>query len=471
MTKNIMTKNLIRWGIPGLLLLSMPAWGADPVPDKGDTSWMLTSTSLVLLMSVPALALFYGGLVRGKNMLSVLMQVFVGFALISVLWCVYGYSLAFTQGNSFVGGLSRMFLDGTFDASTGKFALGATFSKGTPMYELVFVAFQATFAAITGCLILGSIVERAKFSAVLLFLVLWFTFSYCPIAHMVWFWAGPDAYTSPDVVDAANATAGLIWQWGALDFAGGTVVHINAGVAGLIGAIMLGPRIGLGKEHMAPHNLTMTMIGASLLWFGWFGFNAGSALEANGFAALAFINTYLATACAVLSWMLAEWLLKGKPSMLGAASGAVAGLVAITPAAGNVGIPGAFVIGIAAGIVCFWGVTGLKKMIKADDSLDVFGVHAVGGILGALLTGVFNSPSLGGPGLVTDWVTGATGYPGIGAQVLIQAKAVGLVVLWTTVVSILSFAIVKLVVGIRVSEEDEREGLDITTHGERAWEG
>src|SRR5215213_1489828 len=460
-----------RFGLAGALLCASVAWGADAVPDKGDTAWMLTSTALVLLMSVPALALFYGGLVRGKNMLSVLMQVFVGFSLITVLWCIYGYSLAFTQGNSFIGGLGRLFLDGTFDAATGKFALGATFSKGTPMYELVFVAFQGTFAAITGCLILGSLVERAKFSAVLLFLVLWFTFSYCPIAHMVWFWAGPDAYTSPDVVDAANATAGLLWRWGALDFAGGTVVHINAGVAGLIGAFLLGPRIGLGRESMAPHNLTMTMIGASLLWFGWFGFNAGSALEANGIAALAFINTYLATACAVLAWMSAEWLLKGKPSMLGAASGAVAGLVAITPAAGNVGIPGAFVIGIAAGVICFWGVTGLKRLIKADDSLDVFGIHALGGILGALLTGIFNSPSLGGPGLVTDWVTVSTGYPGIATQLLIQAKAVSLVVLWTALVSFVSFGIVKLVMGLRVSEEEEREGLDITTHGERAWEG
>ncbi len=465
-------KTAIRWSVlAGSLLAFTAAWGADPVPDKGDTSWMLTSTAFVLLMSVPALALFYGGLVRGKNMLSVLMQVFVGFSLITVLWCIYGYSLAFTQGNSFLGGFSRLFLQGTFDAATGQFALGGTFSKGTPMYELVFVAFQATFASITGCLILGSLVERVKFSAVLLFLVLWFTFSYVPIAHMVWFWAGPDAYTSADVVEATNATAGLIWQWGALDFAGGTVVHINAGVAGLVGAALLGKRIGLGRESMVPHNLTMTMLGASLLWFGWFGFNAGSALEANGFAALAFINTYLATACAVLSWMFAEWLLKGKPSMLGAASGAVAGLVAITPAAGNVGIAGAFVIGLAAGVVCFWGVTGLKRLIKADDALDVFGIHALGGILGALLTGIFNSPSLGGPGLVTDWVTGATGYPGIWTQLFIQAKAVLLVVVWTAVVSLASFAIVKLALGMRVTEEEEREGLDITTHGERAWEG
>ena len=455
----------------GLVAALGPALAFAQAPDKGDTAWMLTSTSLVLLMSVPALALFYGGLVRSKNMLSVLMQVFVGFSLITVLWCVYGYSFAFTSGNAFFGGTGRLFLDGVFDSATGTFALGATFSKATPMYEIVFVAFQATFAAITCCLILGSLVERIRFSAVLLFLVIWFTFAYIPIAHMVWFWAGPDAYTDAAAAEAANATAGLIWSWGALDFAGGTVVHINAGVAGLIGSILLGKRIGLGRESMPPHNLTMTMIGASLLWFGWFGFNAGSALEANGFAALAFMNTFLAAACAVLSWTFAEWLLKGKPSMLGAASGAVAGLVAITPAAGNVGIPGAFVIGLAAGVVCLWGCTGLKKMTGADDALDVFGVHGLGGILGALLTGVFNAPSLGGPGLVTDWVTASVGYPGIGRQLWIQAQAVGLVVVWTAVVSFVGFYIVKMVVGLRVAEEHEREGLDITSHGERAYTG
>ena len=458
----------------GALLVALGptlVWAADapPVPNKGDTAWMLTSTALVLLMSVPALALFYGGLVRSKNMLSVLMQVFVGFSLITVLWCVYGYSLAFTAGNPFFGSFSRLFLNGTFDSSTGAFALAATFSKATPMYELVFVAFQATFAAITCCLILGSLVERIKFSGILIFLVLWFTFSYCPVAHMVWFWQGPDAYTDAGVVNDQNALAGLIWQWGALDFAGGTVVHINSGVAGLVGAIVLGKRIGYGKESMSPHSLTMTMIGASMLWFGWFGFNAGSALEANGSAALAFMNTYLATACAVLSWMFVEWLLKGKPSMLGAASGAVAGLVAITPAAGNVGIPGAFAIGLGVGVVCFWGCTGLKKMIGADDALDVFGVHALGGVFGALATGIFNSPDLGGPGLVTDWVTATVGYPGIWAQFVIQAKAVALVFAWTAVVAFISFYIVKLTVGLRVSEEQEREGLDISSHGERAY--
>ncbi|MBS0367339.1 MAG: ammonium transporter [Proteobacteria bacterium] len=441
-----------------------------PLPNKGDTAWMMTSTALVLLMSVPALGLFYGGLVRTKNMLSVLMQVFVGFSLVTVLWCVYGYSLAFTEGNSIIGGLSRTFLHGMFEPRTGAYSMASTFSKGTPMYELVYAAFQATFAAITCCLILGSLVERIKFSAVLLFLTIWFTFSYCPIAHMVWYRAGPDAYSAADKVDAANATAGLLWQWGALDFAGGTVVHINAGVAGLVGAFVLGKRVGLGREPMAPHNLTLTMVGASLLWFGWFGFNAGSALEANGSAALAFMNTFLATACAVLSWMSGEWLLKGKPSMLGAASGAVAGLVAITPAAGNVGVPGAFVIGLAAGLVCLWGVTGLKRIIKADDSLDVFGVHALGGIFGALMTGVFNAPSLGGPGSTVDWVKGTTGYPGVAAQLLIQFKAVALVVVWTAVVALAAFYIVKLTVGLRVPEEEEREGLDITSHGERAYD-
>jgi Amt family ammonium transporter len=441
-----------------------------PTPNKGDVAWMLTSTALVLMMSVPALALFYGGLVRSKNMLSVLMQVFVTFSLITVLWSIYGYSMAFTEGNSIFGGLDRLFLNGTFDPVKGEFAMAGTFSKNTPIPELVFVAFQATFAAITCALILGSVAERMKFSAVLIFMVLWFTFSYVPIAHMVWFFPGPDAFTDPKVVDAVTAKAGLIWQWGALDFAGGTVVHINAGVAGLVGAYLLGKRVGFGKEAMKPHSLTMTMIGAALLWVGWFGFNAGSALEANGTAALAFMNTFLATACAVLSWTFMEWVVKGKPSMLGAASGAVAGLVAITPAAGNVGIPGAFVIGLLAGAICLWGVSGLKKLLGADDALDVFGVHAVGGILGALLTGVFNSPSLGGPGFVTDWVTMKTGYSSIGEQLWIQCKAVGLVFVWTGVVAYISFKIADLLVGLRVSEEEERQGLDINSHGESAYD-
>jgi Amt family ammonium transporter len=440
-----------------------------PTPNKGDVAWMLTSTALVLCMSVPALALFYGGLVRSKNMLSMLMQVFVTFSLVVVLWCIYGYSLAFTEGNAYFGGFDRLFLGGTFDSMKGEFAMAATFSKNTPLYELVFVAFQATFAAITCCLILGAVAERIKFSAVLIFMVLWFTFSYAPIAHMVWFWMGPDAYTDPKVVDAMNAKAGLIWQWGALDFAGGTVVHINSGVAGLVGAYLVGKRIGYGKEAMTPHNLTMTMLGASLLWFGWFGFNAGSALEANGSAALAFMNTFLATACAVLAWTFGEWLFKGKPSMLGAASGCVAGLVAITPAAGNVGIPGAFVIGIAAGLVCLWGVNQLKRWLHADDALDVFGIHAVGGALGALLTGIFNAQSLGGPGLVTDWVTGKVGSNPIWDQFLIQAQGVGMTIVWTGVVAFIAFKIADLIVGLRPAEEVEREGLDISEHGETAY--
>lgn len=442
---------------------------AAPTPNKGDVAWMLTSTALVLLMSVPALALFYGGLVRSKNMLSILMQVFVTFSLISVLWVVYGYSFAFTEGNAFIGGTDRLFLKGIADLAKGEFAMAATFSKGVVIPELLFAAFQATFAAITCCLVLGSVAERMKFSAVLLFMVLWFTFSYLPIAHMVWFWPGPDAYTAANLVDGLNAKAGLIWQWGALDFAGGTVVHINAGVAGLVAAYFLGKRVGYGKEALTPHSLTMTMIGASLLWFGWFGFNAGSALEANNAAVLAFVNTFLATACAVLAWTFAEWIHKGKPSMLGAASGAVAGLVAITPAAGNVGIPGAFAIGTIAGVVCLWGVTGLKRMLKADDSLDVFGVHAVGGIVGALLTGVFVSPDLGGPGFVTDWVKATTGFTSIGEQVWIQAKAVGVSIVLSASVAAVSLFIVKHVVGLRVTEEAEREGLDISSHGERAY--
>jgi len=350
--------------------------------------------------------------------------------------------------------------------------MAATFSKGVVIPEIVFVAFQATFAAITCCLILGAFAERAKFSAVLVFIVLWFTFSYAPIAHMVWFWMGPDAYTSAKVVDEMTSKAGLIWQWGALDFAGGTVVHINAGVAGLVGAYLVGKRIGFGKEAMPAHNLPLTMIGASLLWVGWFGFNAGSALEAGNSAALAFLNTYLATACAVLSWSLGEAIFKGKPTMLGGASGAVAGLVAITPAAGNVGIGGAFVIGLVAGLVCLWGVSGLKKLLRADDSLDVFGVHAVGGIVGALLTGVFNDPSLGGPGYVSDWVTASVVAAkdfSIASQFWIQAKAVMLTVVWSGVVAFIAFKLVDLTIGLRVPEEAEREGLDTTSHGEAAY--
>ena len=443
-----------------------------PVPNKGDTAWMMVSTLLVILMTVPGLALFYGGLVRSKNMLSVLMQVMVTFSMIVVLWFIYGYSLAFTEGNAFVGGFDRLFMRGIWDNAAGTFSNAATFSKGVVIPEIVFAAFQATFAGITCALIVGAFAERMKFSAVLMFSALWFTFSYAPIAHMVWFWMGPDAYGAKDVVDAMNAKAGYVWQSGALDFAGGTVVHINAAVAGLVGAYMVGKRIGYGKESMAPHSLTLTMVGASFLWVGWFGFNAGSALEANGFAALAFINTFAATAAAVLAWCVGEALMRGKASMLGAASGAVAGLVAITPAAGNVGIGGALVIGAIAGFACLWGVNGLKKLLGADDSLDVFGVHGIGGIVGALLTGVFNSPALGGPGYVADWVTATmvtSADYSIASQVWIQAKAVLTTIVWSGVVSFLAYKLVDWTIGLRVSEEDEREGLDITSHGESAY--
>ena len=460
---------------PAAAAPAAPAAAAEapaPVPNKGDTAWMMVATILVILMVLPGLALFYGGLVRSKNMLSVLMQVMVTFSLIVVLWFIYGYSLAFTEGNAFIGGFDRLFMKGIWDNAAGTFANAATFSKGVVIPEISFAAFQATFAGITCALIVGAFAERIKFSAVLLFMVLWFTFSYLPVAHMVWFWMGPDAYTAKEVADAMTGKAGQIWQWGALDFAGGTVVHINAAVAGLVGAFMVGKRIGYGKEPMAPHSLTLTMVGASLLWVGWFGFNAGSALEANGFAALAFINTLVATAAAVLAWCLGEALMRGKASMLGAASGAVAGLVAVTPAAGNVGIGGALIIGLVGGFACLWGVHGLKKMLGADDSLDVFGVHGVGGIVGALLTGVFNSPALGGPGYVADWVTAsmvtAADYS-IAAQVWTQAKAVLLTVVWSGVVSVIAFKLVDLMVGLRVSEEDEREGLDITSHGETAY--
>ena len=442
------------------------------VPNKGDTAWMMVSTILVILMVVPGLALFYGGLVRSKNMLSVLMQVMVTFSMIVVLWFIYGYSLAFTEGSAFIGGFDRLFMRGIWDNAAGTFANAATFSKGVVIPEIVFATFQATFAGITCCLIVGAFAERIKFSAVLLFMVIWFTFSYLPMAHMVWFWMGPDAYTGKEVVDAMTGKAGYLWQSGALDFAGGTVVHINAAVAGLVGAFMVGKRIGYGKEAMAPHSLTLTMVGASLLWVGWFGFNAGSALEANGFAALAFINTLGATAAAVLAWCLGEALMRGKASMLGAASGAVAGLVAITPAAGNVGIGGGLVIGFVAGFACLWGVHGLKKLLGADDSLDVFGVHGVGGIVGALLTGVFNAPALGGPGYVADWVTASmvtTADYSIVSQVWIQTKAVLVTIVWSGVVSFIAYKVVDLTIGLRVNEEDEREGLDITAHGEAAY--
>ena len=409
-----------------------------PTVDKGDTAWMMVATLLVILMTVPGLALFYGGLVRSKNMLSILMQVLVVFSLISVAWAVYGYSLAFGSGEGLIiGDLGKVFLSGvTMDS------LAATFTDGVMIPEMIFIAFQCTFAGITCALIVGSFAERTKFSAVLLFSLLWFTFSYIPIAHMVW------------------GTGGYLLDAGALDFAGGTVVHINAAVAGLVGAYMVGKRIGYGKEAFTPHSLTMTMIGASLLWVGWFGFNAGSNLEATGGAGLAFINTLLATAAAVLAWTLGEAVTRGKASMLGAASGAVAGLVAITPACGSVGPMGAIIVGLAGGILCLWGVTGLKKMLGADDSLDVFGVHGVGGIVGALLTGVFTAPSLGG--------TGGDDFS-IASQVLIQGEGVLITIVWSGVVAYICYKITDMVIGLRVSEDAEREGLDTASHGERAY--
>ena len=405
--------------------------------DGADTAWMLVSTALVLLMT-PALAFFYGGLVRSKNALNTMMMSFAALAFVGVGWALLGYTLAFGEGGPLLGGLGHLLLRGV-----------GLEAQGT-IPHVLFLAFQGTFAIITAALVSGALVERMRFPAYLAFLTLWGLFVYAPLAH--WVWGG-----------------GFLGALGALDFAGGTVVHINAGIAGLVGCIMIGKRIGFGKEATPPHSLTMTMIGASLLWVGWFGFNAGSALEAGNFAALAFINTLLATAGAVVAWSLAEWILKGHASMLGAASGAVAGLVAITPAAGNVGLMGALAIGAIAAIVCLWGVTGLKRLLKADDSLDVFGVHGIGGIVGALLTGVFNTQALGGPGLVTDWVTASVGSNPIAVQVLTQAKAVGVTVVWSAVAAFIAFKIADLIVGLRVAEEAEREGLDTNEHNERAY--
>jgi Amt family ammonium transporter len=441
-----------------------PAAAPAPKVDKGDTTWMMTATALVILMTIPGLALFYGGMVRAKNALSVLMQVFVTFCLISVVWVIYGYSIAFTGGSALMGGLSKMFLSGV----TGE-SLAATFSKGVAIPELTFVAFQLTFAAITCGLIVGAFAERIKFSAVLVFVVLWFTFAYAPMAHMVWYWDGPDAITDAKSLDAVTAAAGWLWAKGALDFAGGTVVHINAGVAGLVGAWVIGKRIGYGKEAMPPHSLPLTMVGACLLWVGWFGFNAGSNLEATGVAAQAFLNSIVATAAAVLSWLLAETIARGKASALGAASGAVAGLVAITPACGFVGTMGGLVIGLAAGVAGFWGVNGIKRVLGADDSLDVFGVHGVCGIVGALLTGVFAAPSLGGSG-IWDYVANAASKDySIWGQLVTQATGVLTTVVVSGVVSVIAFKLVDLTIGLRVTEEAEREGLDTTSHGEAAY--
>lgn len=439
------------WKIFGTLLalISVPALAQDPdlvaevvaavepTVVKGDVAWMMTATLLVTFMAVPGLALFYGGLVRTKNMLSMLMQVTAVFSLIVVLWAIYGYSLALTEGNAIYGGLSKLFLSGVTPDS-----LADTFSDDYKLPETIFIAFQSTFAGLTCALILGSICERAKFAGVLLFAVIWFTFSYLPICHMVW---GPGGY---------------LLDKGALDFAGGTVVHINSGIAGLVAAYFLGSRLGYKKEPMPPHSLVMTMIGASMLWVGWFGFNAGSNLEATSGATIAFANTLFATAGAVLAWCLGETIAKGKPSMLGAASGMVAGLVAITPACGSVGIMGAIVIGAAAGFVCLWACTGLKSLLGADESLDVFGIHGIGGILGAILTGVFSAPSLGGGG-GDDFA--------IGSQVLIQLEAVVITIVVSAVVAFIALKVANMIVGMRVTEEAEREGLDVSSHGEKAY--
>ena len=434
-----------------------------PVAQKGDTAWMIMATVLVILMSIPGLALFYGGMVRAKNMLSVLMQVFVIFSMMAVLWALYGYSIAFTEGNPFFGGFSKLFLLGITPDS-----LAATFSKGVYVPEYFYVAFQLTFACITPALIIGAFAERVKFSAILAFMLLWFTFAYLPMAHMVWYWAGPDAYTDAKAGETAAATAGFLFQKGALDFAGGTVVHINAGIAGLIGCLMVGKRIGYKKESLAPHSVTMTMIGASLLWVGWFGFNVGSNLEANGLSTLVFINTLLASAAATLAWAGAEWLVRGKPSMLGGASGSIAGLVAITPACGWAGPMGSIALGLVVGVVCFLAVTSLKSKLGYDDSLDAFGVHGIGGIVGALGTAVVASPALGGTG-VWDYVANGVAEYSMSTQFISQLWAVAICIVWSGTVSFIAFKFVDIMIGLRVSEESEREGLDISEHGETAY--
>ncbi|HRF08091.1 MAG TPA: ammonium transporter [Xanthobacteraceae bacterium] len=453
---------------------------AAPTINKGDTTWMMVATIVVLVMTVPGLALFYGGLVRSKNMLSMLMQVFYAVVVAFVIYFLYGYSLAFTGGSDFIGGFSKAFLSGV----TAE-APGGTFSVGIAIPELIFVCFQATFAGITAALLLGSFAERTKFAAVALFIPLWLTFVYFPMAHMVWYWAGPDAVDAAAkalaaatdaaaktklqaALDEVMADGGYIFKLGALDFAGGTVVHINSGLTGLIGAIIVGKRLGYGKELMAPHSLVMTYIGAALLWFGWFGFNAGSNLEATGSAVVAFVNTLMCPAAAALSWLFAEWLTKGKPSLLGAVSGLVAGLVAVTPAAGFSGIGGAIVLGLIAGVVCYFFCTTVKNALGYDDTLDVFGIHCVGGIVGAIGTGILVSPALGGTG-VFDYVTGKVAEYDMATQVLAQIKGVLVTFVWVGIVSTILFFIVKMIVGLRPTPDQEREGLDITDHGERAY--
>ena len=461
-------------------LFAATAAYAEPTVNKGDNAWLMTSTVLVLLMTIPGLALFYGGLVRSKNMLSVLAQIFYTVCIVIILYAVYGYSLAFTGGSDFIGGFSKAFLTGVTTETKA-----ATFSVDANVSELVYFCFQMTFAAITPALIVGAFAERMKFAAVALFVPLWVTLIYFPIAHMVWYWPGPDLITdavkalaaagdaaaktaAQAKLDEINADAGYIFKKGALDFAGGTVVHINAGIAGLVGAILIGKRTGYGKDLMAPHSLTMTMIGASLLWVGWFGFNAGSNLEASGGAALAMTNTFLATAAAALAWMFAEWIIKGHPSLLGALSGAIAGLVAVTPAAGFSGPMGAIVLGLVVGIVCLFFCTVIKNALGYDDSLDVFGIHGVGGIGGALATGILVNPALGGTG-VMDYVAGKIADYDLVAQMTSQLWGVGITVLWSGIGSAILYKVVDVIVGLRATVEVEREGLDITEHTERAY--
>ncbi len=458
-----------------------PAAAAEPTVNKGDVAWMLTATVLVLLMTIPGLALFYGGLVRTKNALSVLMWVFYAVCVVTVIWVLFGYSMTFTGGpTSFVGGFSKAFLSGiTVDSKA------ATFSVGAAIPEMLYMCFQMTFAAITPALIVGALVERMKFSAMALFLPLWVIIVYFPIAHMVWYWAGPDAIdaaakalaaaadgaaktAAQAKLDEVNADSGLIFQWGAIDFAGGTVVHINAGIAGLVGAILLGKRIGFGKELMPPHSLVMNMIGGALLWVGWFGFNAGSNLEASGGAVLAMANSFVATAAAALAWMFVEWMAKGKPSLLGAVTGAVAGLVAVTPASGFAGPIGALVLGVIAGIVCYVFCSAIKNALGYDDALDVFGVHCVGGIVGAILTGVLVNPALGGTGIM-NYETGKIAEYVFSTQVIAQCKAVGLTLLWSGIGTLVILKVIDVLIGLRAMTDSEREGLDLTDHGERAY--
>ncbi|MBI4275163.1 MAG: ammonium transporter [Rhizobiales bacterium] len=478
-------KKSYRVGLAALVLgvsaaTSAIAQAAEPTVNKGDNAWMLTATVLVLLMTIPGLALFYSGLVRPKNALSVLAHVFYTVCIVTLIWCIYGYSLAFTGGSPYIGGLSKLFLAGVTPDSKA-----ATFSVGANISEYVYICFQMTFAAITPALIVGAFAERMKFAAVALFIPLWVTFIYFPIAHMVWYWAGPDAIdaavkvlaaakddaakrAAQEALDAVMADAGQVFLWGAIDFAGGTVVHINSGIAGLVGALMLGKRTGMGKELMPPHSLVMTMTGASLLWVGWFGFNAGSNLEATGGAPLAMINSFVATAAAAMSWMFAEWIFKGKPSLLGALSGCVAGLVAVTPASGFSGPMGAIVLGLIAGVVCLFFCSVVKNTFKYDDALDVFGVHCIGGIIGAMGTGLLVAPFLGGTGIL-DYTTGKIADYDMVTQIIAQSKAVLTTLVWSGVGSAILYKVVDILVGLRVTVDKEREGLDLPEHGERAY--